>query len=697
MANIIVNGAPGVNALGIHDLSIPKRTPEQIRIPTHLPKAYLYAAEGPITPQLVGGADMVSLYGADSFDMRKEYANHSTVFIKEINKTGNIQQLQRIKPADAPGPAKVRVYADVLPLDIIQYERNSDGSFTLDGTGNKIPVAGNVKLPGFKVKFVAVTIPDVGGGDGFGLGTIIPGDQTDVPTSTQSQRIPLFDASVNHFGKYGNNVALRMWAPTELSAIPVDTRLISTDKAYPIRLAVARRVDERKTAKIVSTLRAEQYVDACLKPGVVDDNTDAEMYAGKVFIPAYQDLDSKGVTPQYGPFGRFHLYDNNIADMLNDFYTAEFAAVTPDSDFTGADDEKYVFNMLGGCTSSGVPYSTFELVSTGLNTVRMTENTNIFCLGGGDGTMSDQAFADSVLEEVNEYGNLNSPLQDTARYPESIIYDSGFPLETKKALTSFIARRVDTAVVLSTHDVNGPALTATQESSLALSLKSRAQLYPDSQYYGTGVVRAVIVGRSGVAFDTQYTKRLPLSLELAVKAARYMGASDGTWKSEFNFDQAPLSMIEMFKDINVTFTPAAAKAKDWANGLNWVDYYDHLSLYFPAIRTVYDNDTSVLTSFFTMMCAVELQKVGFRAHRAFSGTSSLTNLQLVERVNKFVVDNTTGRFDGRFVITPDTYFTQADKERGYSYTLPIKMYAPNMKTVATTVVEAYRIDDLQTT
>lgn len=696
MADIIVNGAPMVRALGIHDLSIPKRTPDKISIPTHLPKCYFYAAEGPITPQLTGGADMVSLYGADSFDMRKPYANHATVFIKEINATGNIMQMQRIKPVDAAPAANLRIYMDVLPTEIVQYSRNSDGSFTTDGTGAKVPLPGNVKLPGFKVKFVALPIPLVGGESGFGLGTIITGDQTDAITSTQSERIPFLDIAVNHFGSYGNNVALRMWAPTSLSDTPVDTRLIASDKVYPIRMAVARRIDERKTAKVVSTLRAEQYIDACLKPGVVDDSTDADMYAGKVFVPAWQDLDSPGVTPSFGPIGRFHLYDNNIRTYLNDFYDAEYAAMTPTADFTGADDEQFIFNVISAMTSSGVPYSTFELLSTGLNTVRLTESTNLFCVGGSDGTMNDADFAVSVTEEVSEYGNLNSPLQDTARYPESIIYDSGFPLETKKAMTAFIARRKDLAVVLSTHDVNGPALTASQESSLAISLKARCQLYPDSQYFGTGVVRAVIVGRSGVAFNTMYDKRLPLTLEIAKKAALYMGASNGIWKSEFNFDHAPASKVEMFKDINVTFTPAAAKNKDWANGLNWVDYYDHLSLYFPAIRTVYDNDTSVLTSFFTMMCAVELTKVGYRSHRAFSGVSSYTNLQLIERVNTFIVENTIGRFDNRFVITPDTYFTQADRERGYSWTTPIKMYAPNMKTVSTLIVEAYRLDDLTT-
>jgi hypothetical protein len=35
-----------------------------------------------------------------------------------------------------------------------------------------------------------------------------------------------------------------------------------------------------------------------------------------------------------------------------------------------------------------------------------------------------------------------------------------------------------------------------------------------------------------------------------------------------------------------------------------------------------------------------------------------------------------------------------DATRGFSWTLPIKLYASNMKTVMTTYVSAYRMDDL---
>jgi hypothetical protein len=305
-------------------------------------------------------------------------------------------------------------------------------------------------------------------------------------------------------------------------------------------------------------------------------------------------------------------------------------------------------------------------------------------------------FASLVASEIVAYADLNSHLQDMATYPESIFYDTGFPLATKYAACNFIAQRKDLAVILCCHDTSGRVLTAAEESSLAIALRTHLQMFPESDVFGTATMRGMIVGRSGTMLNSQYTKPLPLILEIATKAAKYMGASNGVWKPGFGFDSSPANHVTMFSDVNVSFTPATVRNKDWANGLVWVDAFDRLSLYFPAFKTVYDNDTSVLNSFFTMMACVELEKVGERARREFSGESTMTDAQLLAKVNNFVTQSTMGRFDGRFVIRPNAYLTAADIARGYSWSLAIKIYAPNMRTVQTLSIQSYRIGDLAT-
>lgn len=694
MTATIVNAAPMTIMQGVQDKSTRALVAEAEVLPQHLPKVYLYTQKGPQEPQLVVGGTLTQMYGVDSFDLRKPWATHQTVLAQLLNAKGNALMVERMKPSDAALPASIRLSLDVLALQVDEYERNSDGSFKLDTDGAKIPTG--TKIAGYQVKWVAEAIGvNTDGDDTFGIATQSAGDQTDTSSSTQSVRYPILDLRVPHFGAYGNNLGLRLWAPTQLSSSPVDTRVLSNEKVYPFRLACVGRSDVLSTPKVVETQQAEQFINFCLKPDVIDRNTDAELYMGDVFLQAYQDLDSVDKPPQWGPFGSMHLYQANLDDLLAQFYAAEKPLIDAFSDFDGLDGEEYRFNLVSGVSSQNVPYHSYQVVTGAANSVRLSETATIWADGGSDGTMSEELFAGLVADAVAAYADGNSIYQDTARYPESIIYDSGFPLDTKYALCSFIAVRKDTAVVLSTHDVLGLPLTASEESSLAVALRTRLQMYPESEYFGTHTMRGMIVGRSGNLIGSQYKKRLPLTLEIAAKAADYMGASNGRWKSGFSFDRAPQSEVSMFNNVNVTFTPATARNKDWDNGLVWVESFGRRSLYFPALKTVYDNDTSVLNSFFTMMACVELEKVGDRARRQFSGADDLTNEQLVERVNEFITQNTTGRFDDRYVIIPDTYFTAADQARGYSWSTKIKLYSPSMKTVGTLSIEAYRIEDLQ--
>ena len=692
--NSIVNAAPMTIFRGTDDKSTRALITEPEVLPTHLPKVYIYAKRGPTTPQLVVGDGRALMYHLDSFDLRMPWATHATVLSNIVNSQGNAQMIQRVKPADAGPPASIRLSLDVLAMNVPEYRRNADGTFELDDDGLKIPTGQTV--PGVRAKWVADLVrPTVQGDDSFGQAAQQPGDQTDTASSTQSVRYPIMDLRAPYFGADGNNFGIRLWAATSRSNTPVDDRIIRNEKVYPFRMACVYRANELATPTIVETLTAEQFVEMTWKPGVIDRNTDAKLSFEDVFLQAYQDFESRVNPPVFGPFGEQHIYQDHLQDVLDLVYSKEVAHIDEYSDIDGiTPDEAYRLNLVSGLTSFGVPYHTFELLDSGAGTIRLSENSTVYAQGGSDGTMNESLFAQLVATEVAEYANPNSILMDSARYPESIIYDSGFPLATKYALCNFIAIRKDTAVVLSTHDVLGLPLTAAQETSLAIALRTRLQMFPESEYFGTATMRGMIVGRSGKLLQSQYNKRLPLTLEIARKAASYMGAGNGRWKAGFGFDAGELAKVTMFTDINVTFTPAAVRNKDWDAGLVWVQSFDRRSYFFPALKTVYDNDTSVLNSFFTMMACVELQKVGERSWRQFTGSANLTNAQLVDRVNNFITENTIGRFDDRFVIQPDAYFTDADLARGYSWTLRIRIYAPNMKTVATLSLEARRIDEL---
>ena len=690
MANQIVNAAPMVIDYGTQDLSTRRLPREPEFIPQHLPKFYLFTQKGPREPQLVSGVERDNIFGTESFNIRGKYANHSTVFSNLVNAEGCAQMIQRVIPEDAGPEANLIAWLDILPTIVDVYERNIDGSIKLDALGT--PIINGV-TDGFKVKWVVTNRSTHLDMEDFGAATILPGDQTDPVTSVQSQRYPIFELKATSVGDAGNLAGIRLWAPTIKSVAAMPTKMMNAHQAFPYFISTIRKADAVSTPKVVETLFAEQRLMVTFKKEVIDPLTDAQLYIGDTFINSYQNLTDLRYPKLFGEFSDLVVHDDNIEAVLEMFHAAEIPFIDSFSDFTSAPDQKHLFNFVTGVSSYNVPYHSFIFVDS-FNTTRFSEYTNVYTAGGSDGTMTHQVHADLVKAHVLEYLDPNSELMELAVNVESIIYDTGFPLDTKYALCSIIANRKDTFVVLGTHEVDERILTASEEHSVAIALRTRLQMYPESDYFGTPVMRGMIMGRSGKLRNSQYKKDLPLTAEVVIKSSRYMGASNGRWKNGFHFDGAPGSVVDSMTDINITWVPTSVRNRNWDVGLNWVQAYDRRSYFIPALKTVMENDTSVLNSYFTAMAICQLNKVSHAAWREFSGIAHLSNAQLVQRVNDFVIARTQNRFDERFVIQPDAFMTDMDLLRNFSYTLPVKIYARGMKTVMTTYVQAYRMEDL---
>lgn len=700
MSTYIVNAAPMVIDYGTQDLSFRTLPREPEAIPQHLAKFYLYAQKGPTTPQLVSGVERLNIYGEKTFDLRSKYANHSTVFANAINTEGSAVMIERVVPEDAGPEASIIFWLDVLPTTMDVYERDqATGAVLLD------PVTNTVKPPiaqadGYVAKWVVTHHATKADLAQFGSLTSTAGDQTDAVTGAVSVRYPIFELKASSQGEYGNLCGLRMWSPVG-ATMPI--KMMAANKAYPVNISLIRSRDVNATSESVPTIFGERTIMTTLKPGSIDPDTDKQLFIGDSFLQSYQNLTDLRYPPVFGDFNKFAIYNDNIKKLLTDFHAAE-SKLDPVTgmplyleafhDFSENPDDIYLFNMLTGQTSGGGSYKTFKL-STATNGIVLSEYMDIRARGGSDGTMNDIEHAKLVSQRVLNYQDPLHEVQDLAVNVESVIYDTGFPKETKKDLISFISLRKDTFVVLSTYSVTDQGvMSAENEHALAVSLRSMLQMYPESDYFGTPTMRGMIVGRSGVYRNSLYKGRLPLSLEVAIKAARYMGAGNGRWKNGKHFDGAPGSIVDNMTDISITWVPASVRNRNWDVGLNWVQSYDRRSFHFPALKTVYTDDTSVLNSFITALAICELNKVAHAAWREFTGVSNLTPAQLVERVNNFVIARTQNRFDSRFVIQPDANLTEMDKLRGFSWTLPIKIYAQNMRTVMTTYVQAYRMEDL---
>lgn len=685
----IVNGAPGVVDYGVQDLSTRpySRAPEEL--PQHLPKYFIFAQKGPSSEELLAGNDRLLMYGEETFAERSKYFNHQTMHSNGVNAEGNSAMYVRLIPTDAGPKPTIRLFMDVLPTQVDLYERNADGSIKTDVAGDPIVTGQGA---GYRVKFVASHFATVAEAEDFGSANILPGDQVDTNTGTQSQRYPILEAEHSFIGENGNLSGMRLWAQNVDNVTQMPAKLMAREKAYPYMLAIVRKSLKTGSAIVQETVFGEQAIAVTFKPEVIDPLTTKRLYIGERFVDDYQSLTDPRYARKFGEFGRVKVYQDNIDLLLEMFHAAEVPYLTDESDFTDDVEDMHLFNFVTGTDSNNVPYHSYIFTDND-NSIRFSQSTNVFAGGGSDGTMTHESHAALVSDYMQRYRDPNDELNDIAYHVESHIYDTGFPLETKYDLISFIANRKDTFVVLTPSEWGQRALTASEEYSVAAALQSRLALHPESTYFNTPVYRGVIQGSAGRIRASQYTERFPLTYELGIKSAKYMGAGNGIWKNGSNFDGYPGSIIEDQFDLTIPWTPDDVRNRNWDVGLNWVQRYDRTSFFFPAVKTVYDDDTSVLTSYVTACAILTLNKIAHKAQRTFSGVSGLSAAQFSQRVNDYISEQVRGKFDDRFIIRPLCHFTSLDEVRNYSWTLPIEIFAPGMKTVMTTYTVARRIED----
>lgn len=694
MSAQIVNAAPGVIELGTEDLSTVQLPRPGDNLPQHLPKFFTFAEKGPVEPLIVVGSERDQFFGTETFNLRGIYATHVTPFMNAANAQGNACVIQRLVPEDAGPESNVIIYLDVLATKVDKYERNVDGSIKLNAASEPIVVS---QIDGYKVKFVTetnATVADLQ--TKYGQATILPGDQVDALTGTRSDRYPLFEVVASSKGVRGNNTGFRLWAPNSKTVLQMPSKMMSQEKAYPYYIGQIERQAGLSTAKVTKSIFGEQKIMVTFKEDVIDPLTDKALYAGDTFLPSYENTQDLRYDLVIGDFGKFKVYQDNIDLLVGMFHAAEVPFIDQFSDFTSAAVDTHLFNFVSGVSSYGVAYHSFVFVDAA-NTTRFTEYTNNYLQSGSNGTMTLATFHNMVKAECLRYLDPNDAVcGDIVANPESTMWDSGFPLDVKYAMMAFMAVRKDTWVVTSTYEHGERTFEPSEEHSTAIAIRTRAQMYPESDYFGTPVMRACIFSGTALIRNSQWKHRVPNTYEVLVKVAKYMGSGNGRWKQGKSFTGAPGHIIESLYDVSIPWIPMSVRNRFWDVGLNWVQRYDRRSFFFPAFKTVYDDDTSVLNSMITVAAIAYLNKVSHSVWRDLSGVDNLSNAQLIDRSNAIVASKVKDIFDNRFVIVPDAHMTEMDTLRGYSWTQRIKIYADMMRTVMTTYVQAYRRDSLTT-
>ena len=732
------NASPQIINLGTDDKSARLLPPEVPTRPQHLPKFFIFAPKGPNVPQLIAGAnDLLQKYGDDGFDPLSPYFNHATRLLMKMMGEANTCVVHRVIPEDVKSRSNMAIYIDVLPCKVTNYVRKADGSLSIDPETEEPKVDNsNPEIDGYKIKFIKefyneddielgrrvsktgtmyINEPDeVIFDQTLGEEIVIPGKKI---TSTM---YPLFEFKASSYGKYYDNIGLSFELLPYAEQKPeylADTRSLF----YNLRLFT--RKDILSSPTLVKSIYGETEVEFTFKKDAVYSIIPDEILDLTHRLESnYSNTTSDLLPLRYLDYETPYIYYNELNKVLKMFVTSELPYINNDLvvyddgltavnsdwfDFTTIDldevleFETYLFNIFNGKSSKGVPYysvqmsdlkSTFKGSQEELN---ITGTIPMYLSGGDDGTLSDDLYEREVVKCLDEYLDPDSPVQDTATNLETILYDSGFTVPTKLRLFDFIALRKNTVVVVGVHSHTlGEKYNSLSETrSIGNALVTRARLYPESSYFGTRTCRAMVLTQSGTDRSGTSKERFPMTFDFAVKAARKMGAGDGNWKSVYRFDGQPNSSVTELINIQPNFIPNSIKPTLWDTGLVWVQPYDMFTFHYPAMKTVYPDDTSILNSFYSVMAVATCSTVADDIWRAFTGRIPLSDEAFLAEVQAAMNKRVNGIFGGIMEVAGIAYMEPLDELRGYSWQAKFMLFGGVMKTVMVYRTEAYRMSD----
>lgn len=688
----IPSGAPAAYHLGTDDQSgvLLPRIP--LALPQHCPQVFLVTQTGPEEEQLVVGTNLVNMYGQESFNPRGKFFNHQTLLATGFNRNANLMSVKRIVPDNAQ-KAYITIYADVLPTDVVQYERDAlTGKIVLDSVNNPIPTG--APIAGYKVKFVANTTKGaaIDANDIYYVdGVSAAGNQVD--GATTSVRYPIMTIEHNFKSGRGNLTAIRLWAQTLDNSSGMPAAMMKKYKAYPLFMSLLTKQEETATALVKDTLVGSKRISVTLKDGVYDPLSDLPLFAGNAIVNRYQSISDPRYSKVYGEFGAVKVYTQNIDIITQMFLDAEVdAGVLPGCDFDSkdvVDNQKNLFNFVGGVASTGAQYKTYTFAND-VDSISLTASNQIYLASGSDGTITTSQYNQKVRTYMQGYSDENSQLQSYARHPQSDIYDTGFDTDTKMELARFISVRKNTLVHLGTFIEGEDYVDVESELSTASVLQGYLATYNESDYFSTSACRGTLTPGSYKLSNSRYDKRVSLVYERAMKRSVYMGSATGEWKTGFNYDGYPGHLVTSGYDIKPEYTSKTGVMSAWEAGTVFVAQYDLSSWYFPCFRTVYSNDTSILNSDQVVSAIAYVNTVVSAVHRMFQGVEDKSPAELSNLYNNEIKARLKGRFDGKYKVTPQAGFTTMDQLRGYSITVPVLFEGSVMPTVMTTYVVATR-------
>lgn len=677
------NAVPKVTFNGIRDLSRRAFQRPPVTFAQHTPLLRLFTETGPTETTYVGNDEggFATIYGESSLAPRSKYFNQQSLLALQFLSEGNGFYVKRLSPEDAGNSARIIVALEMVH-DYVDQTITQLGGFNYPNAVGDLSAsplaAGANQVEGYRARVILIRDND----SEVGTQRILPGEMVSTIDNTQSTVYPLFELPAAFFGAQGNNLGMRIWCTHTEDPDGFDEVTAERFKTRMYRVQFVELPVVGNTPVIVKTAADEDFVNVSFDPGVYSDTYNMDYTIDDVLIDKYSDDGfESGLSVLYSPFSQCYVYRENVK-LVQELILAAEQAVNPAIAGTVTSASQIDFlTMLG---EDGDAYQSIQLEGAMGGGVTLGKNSTIYASGGDDGTTTLAEYNKLVDIENMNFGKLgNDQYENIAHYQFGVLYDTGLPMESKFRAIQVLAARKDVQYFFTTFvDGETRLLSASEEASRCQALITRLQAQPESTLFGTPVCRAMISLQTGklIGGGNGLPKYVPQLLDIGVKWARYAGMGTGILREGFEMDVSPNNRVTLVKDQNVKFFGERTRAQLWANGATWSQSYDQRSQYYPCLRSVYKDDTSVLLSPITVNICCDLIRLIHKVHADFSGNAFLSKEQLIERTDERILELTRERYGDRVDVIPRSYISAMDDNNGTSWSCEVTVAANNPHT-----------------
>lgn len=627
-------------------------------LPLFRPIFFMKAQQGPAgVPVWVSGTNNFrKIFGEGTLDSSTEYYSRESIYLSSLFARQGAFVVRMTDSTAKKGSIVLEL--QVKDVDVVQYELDNNGQYVLTENGEKTPLLDDdgveIKEAGVELKWTAR--PLVAGE------TISNLTVKTIGSGVNSYTVyPILAAEASSVGKFANDVGVKLYVDLD----NLDETLAKNVASIPYTFgAVKKTYGQDTVSAILSNL--QNNVESFVAKENQQDTRTARNVSFDDIIGNYYDADDL-------PFS-VKLYSNNIKAV------GELIQAVEDDDTLT---DPYLVNLTSAYNIDNVPY-THVVMSDDDDAIALNDSRIVYMQGGVDGDISDDAIEALTRQYLKDL--VYPELLDQPRYPFTHIVDTGVSIETKYAYIDFLGEHDAFKVILSTQNANlGRFNTKAEDLSTGSALYARCLLQPESAIKGTECCRAEIFQQAGYLANYTYRGIIPATLDVMAKKSLYQstGAITGTPTG------LPASEVTIFKEWNWTPCDADHKQRSWDNGLNYFQYYDMTGIHWPAMRSVYRYDTSVLSSANFTDAVVYTKHIARKNWSRFAGVElpfSMLKKQAENAVSGDLAYMLNGHYDH------EVEFSQSDEEAkiGYISHCTIKLWGNPQQRVWKIDIECYR-------